>query len=165
MIEYVAAKNPRYSSSDRSLIDVDVQFVAGGPFITYSCADHDAVSADLWDECIAGKFGSVVAYTPPALTADQIAVQINYAANMQIETGYHGRRLSLYGYLGQLNALTAAGTIADDQKADLQTLLDAAVWEQSVLDIAAAAISARTALDNITWPPAPPTLGALADLS
>ena len=105
------------------------------------------------------------------LTADAAAAAAalaNVASLIRVRrvtAAYGGpeKRLSLYGYMAQLNALKGAGTASADQAADLQTLLEAAAWEQAMLDavpvLVAAGDAAAFDLDT-SWPAIAPPLGA-----
>jgi hypothetical protein len=141
---------------------------AGGTAIDAIRSDGARVTLASTDPATAADFAAVKAatpapapYAPPAPpTGAALAQLAAMLANQTIEIGYVGKRVSLYGYLGQLNAYAAAGTITADQKTDLATLIAAAEWEQLVLNAAAAATS-----PTVAWPAPPAALAALAALS
>lgn len=86
---------------------------------------------DKWD----GKVFTTPVETLPlnALTdyAKEERIRRIYVAYISRE-----KRVSLYGYLAQLNAYEIAGKLTDVQKLDRDVLLAAAEWEQAMIDAA-----------------------------
>lgn len=124
---------------------------------------QDGVLIDAPADAVAQAAAAASAYAAqtPAMLASAMAMAVDH----QIETGYAGKRVSLYGYFAQLNAYASLRPLTTDEAADRTTLLAAAVWEQDVIDAGAAAVAAGTLPSAVVWPPAPPALAPLAAAS
>ena len=132
--------------------------------------------------------GGAVAAIPSAEVAARAAAATLTAAQKSIRAMAFARMEALYQFTDsngvvwnrqesvtrygiQLNAMVTGGqTLADDQKADAQTLLAAAATEQAILDEAARLLAQAstdatgalaTAADGSTWPAPPAALAAL----
>ncbi len=94
-------------------------------------------------------------------SADALARREADAERLRLVADSYGgaeKRVSLYGYLGELNAYMIDGVATSEQIADRALLVDAAKWEQGMID----AVLLVTASSGAVWPAAPVGLAALA---
>ena len=160
MIENI--KNPRWFNADKTAIVVDctLETVRGAdgsltPLTHVAMPDTD--TEPMFRRLRDGEFGAVAEYvTPQPPPKPPIQLVANVARLRRVEAAYGGseKRTSLYGYLGQVNALVAAGSATKEQSADLAVLLSAAAWEQAMLDFAASLVKAGDSanIDAASWP-------------
>lgn len=68
MLKLVEAKNPKFSSADRTTIDMECTWNIGGPWpFTASVSDTEAHGRDIYARALAGEFGPVAPYVPPSV--------------------------------------------------------------------------------------------------
>ncbi len=119
-------------------------------------------------------WGEIAQYAPPVLAPKLLATMAKEQRILRVHIAYGDpeKRMSLYGYLGQLNAYAAQRELTPAETLDRETLIAAAEWEQSMLD-AMGAIIARADINyiasNDAWPQMrdglSASLTALADAS
>ena len=84
-ITYTTVSNPRWSNSAQTLIDLDVNFdhlpEDSVPFMA-SADDVEPHGVELYNRAIAGDFGPIAAYSPPAdLTGDDAMQELRWQRN------------------------------------------------------------------------------------
>lgn len=69
-MEYTSVTNPIWSNSEHSAIDCIVDFTADGvgtvPFTANPLDTSNPSSKQIFDECVAGDYGTIAEYVPPA---------------------------------------------------------------------------------------------------
>ena len=152
------AYNPVWGNEAKTLIDFVIEIDGVDGEIPHSSGPGE----DLYERARAGRFGEIGPMrAPPKVASEILRARLNILAQQTIDAGYCGKRQSLYGYMAQINALIARDAATDAQRADLDILLDAAAWEQAVLDVAASA----TDTAGVPWPAPPAPLAGLAAAS
>jgi len=156
-------RDPRRGTASDDSVDVTVDIDSVGQGLPYTVRQEDPLFADI----IAGKYGQVKAYIEPNIDYGPV---ISMIARQRLEAPYGEKRPSVNNYFGQLVAEKTSGSISADHQHDLDTLLQASAWEQSILDKRDAllktpnAATLAQAKDPATWPPFPAAAAALVEL-
>ena len=145
--------NAHWNNSEKTSFDVSIVIpgYTGAIRHTVNIGDRDFPDGAL----IAWR--DIARYAPPALTSKVLASIAEEQRTARVHIAYCGqeKRMSLYGYLGQLNAYATQRKLTDDEALDQETLIAAAEWEQKMLDavpqLVASASAAALASDE-SWP-------------
>jgi hypothetical protein len=152
--------NPRWMSADHTLLDVTLDVMEDDESPGPSGIPYTVVQGTpLWDDAVAGKFGAISDYVEPQR---DFAQAITTRAAAVIEAAYGNKRSSANNYFTVLTLRKSdpAGMSNEDER-DLDALVAAADWEQSVLykrdDLLQSpnAENWAAAQDAATWPPFP----------
>lgn len=76
---FSSIKNPRYVAPDNSAIMVDATTLAGAS-VVFVASPNDAAGAQIFADCVAGKYGAVTAYAGPPLATVQAQANAALAA-------------------------------------------------------------------------------------
>jgi hypothetical protein len=162
MINILSVHNPRWSSADHTSIDFDL-LTDHGEMPTTSVLGDELFTRATADP---PEFGEIAEFVAPPPPFSREFVDIERVRRVTDAYGGFEKRISLSEYMAQLNTQKAAGTITDDQLADLNLLLAAAQWQQQMLD-AVDPIMVDGVMTDASWPvfEQADALAALAALS
>ena len=125
-MNYTNVTNPQWATSDHSSINCTVDFEVYGltPF-TANPNDTQSHSAQIFNECVAGKYGVIAEYIPPApyvptaeankATAVNLLTQTDWAsiadvANTAVSNPYFMSQAQFFAYRSQLRAIAVNPT-------------------------------------------------------
>ena len=91
-MEYTSVTNPIWSNSEHSAIDCIVDFTADGvgtvPFTANPLDTSNPSSKQIFDECVAGDYGTVAEYVPPPPYVPTADNNKQTASNLLSETDW-----------------------------------------------------------------------------
>jgi len=154
--------SPRWANNDQTMLDVTVSIEGIGNNLPYTVEPN----SELWHDILAGKFGQIAPFAVPDI---DYASLISAKGRSMLEAPYGDRRGSVNNYFAQLSSTSPDAMTNEDQR-DLDALLAAARWEQTILDKRDDLLQDPTAdtwalaQNPDTWPPFPPEAAEVVEL-
>lgn len=163
-MKFLSAHSPKWTSAARTSIDVIV-VTDDDQSLPYTARAGDGWidGEEIFASAVAGKFGKIAPFiaTVPSPELLQAIARDERVRRVTIAYGDPEKRMSLYGYLAQLNAIDRP--LTDIEAADRATLIAAAEWEQAMIDAIPALVAkldvAYLRFDD-DWPKMKPDVAA-----